>query len=314
MQHQNTHGQAGDDSAAPTAASVGVTPTHDAAVAGEHMRQHGFCILEGVIPQSEIPALRASAERTGIAHDSWHLDGTKAGTALDGSNATWHVASVLTYDQTMAAWIGERRVLDIVEEAFATDEIQISYTTLQVNRPCCPQLSWHADGHLAQAEHYPEPHAALRRPAHINAIYMLSDFTVANGGTWMVPGSHARPASEDPHQAWSTEAKYSPYHEAVHLTGAAGSVCVLDCRLWHCMPPNQSDETRAMVNVRYAPRWVPIELLIEPRAGQPPWPPMPEAVFERLPPRLKPLYAHTPLPPPPPSTHGSGLYKNDELV
>ena len=69
-----------------------------------------------------------------------------------------------------------------------------------------------------------------------------------------------------------------------------------------------------MVNVRYAPRWVPIELLIEPRAGQPPWPPMPEAVFERLPPRLKPLYAHTPLPPPPPSTHGSGLYKNDELV
>lgn len=50
------------------------------------------------------------------------------------------------------------------------------------------------------------------------------------------------------------------------------------------MPPNQTDETRAMVNVRYAPRRVPIELLLEPHCGQPPWPPLPEVVFEGLPP------------------------------
>ncbi len=314
MQAQNTDLLPDANSSVPTAASVGVTPTRDPAVAGEQMRRHGFCILGGVIPPSAIPALRESAERTAMAHDSWHLDGTKAGTALDGSNSTWHVGGVLTYDQTMTAWIGERRVLDVVEEAFATTEIQISYTTLQVNRPHCQQLRWHADGHLAQTEHYPPPHEALRRPAHINALYMLSDFTVANGGTWMVPGSHVRPASEDPYRAWSTEAKYSPYPEAVHAIGAAGCVCVIDCRLWHCMPPNLTDEARVMVNVRYAPRRVPIELLVERNVGQPPWPPMPQAVYEALPFRLKPLYAHAPLPPPPSYTQELGLFLNDERI
>ena|GEM_PF-2333859 len=314
MREQHTDGLPGGSAAAPTVAAVGVTPTRDPAVAGEQLRRHGCCILEGVIPSSDIPTLRASAERTAIAHDSWHLDGVNAGTALDGSAAVWHVASLLSYDQTMAAWIGDRRVLDVVEEAFATVEIQISYTTLQVNRPNCQQLNWHADGHLAQAERYGRPHEALRRPAHINALFMLSDFTVANGGTWMVPASHARPAAQDPYTSWSTEEKYAPYPGAVHATGAAGCVCVLDCRLWHCMPPNLTDEPRVMVNVRYAPRRVPIELLVSPDVGQPPWPPMPQAVYESLPSRLKPLYAHAPKPPLPPSVQELGLYLNDELI
>jgi hypothetical protein len=314
LEAEHTHLPSGSESTAPSAAAVGVTPTRDPAVAGEQMQRHGFCILDGVIPSSAIPALRASAQRTAVAHDSWHLDGANAGAALDGSVAAWHVGSVLTYDQTMAAWIGDRRVLDVVEKAFATTEIKISYTTLQVNRPRCQQLSWHADGNLAQTLHYPPPNEALRRPAHINALYMLSDFTVANGGTWIVPGSHARPAAKDPYTAWSTEARNSPYSEAVHATGTAGCVCVIDCRIWHCMPPNRTDEPRVMVNVRYAPKRVPIELLVEPTAGQPPWPPMPQAVFEGLPAKLKPLYAHAPLPPPPRATHALCLYLNDELI
>ena len=41
---------------------------------------------------------------------------------------------------------------------------------------------------------------------------------------------------------------------------------------------------------------------------------MPQAVYEALPSRLKPLYAHAPFPPSPPSAQELGLYLNDELI
>ena len=86
----------------------------------------------------------------------------------------WH-GGVLTHDQSIAEWVGHRRVLDVVEAAFATADIRVTFTTLQVNKPHCHQSIWHADGHKSQPSLYPG--SALRRPAHINTLWMLSEFT-----------------------------------------------------------------------------------------------------------------------------------------
>eukprot|EP01050_Picozoa_sp_SAG11_P005761 SAG11_NODE_418_length_9653_cov_2.465564_4_plen_291_part_00 len=149
---------------------------------------------------------------------------------------------------------------------------------------------------------------------------------------------HKKAREEDPYHAWDDERREAPCAEAVHAVGIAGSVCVIDCRLWlvrvglvgpvgkssfaavsrapdhtehpfsrlrcasrHCLPPNHTDDTRAMVNVRYGPKWVPLERLVGTDQGQPPWPRMPAAVYDALPPAAKPMYEHAPLPPPPPS-------------
>ena len=117
----------------------------------------------------------------------------------------------------------------------------------------------------------------------------------------MVPRSHLRPSAENPYTAWTEEQKLRPYSEAVHAVGKAGCVCVFDCRIWHSLPPNFTDENRTMVNVRYAPKHLPLEKLVSDNQGQPPWPQMPQAVFDSLPAELRPLYEHAPLPPPEPS-------------
>jgi hypothetical protein len=274
----------------PTADAVGVAPTSDAALALHQLQEHGFCILDAVIPHAAIPALRASAEATALAHDSGAAEGV------------WHVGGVLTHDQSIAEWVGHRRVLDVVEAAFATPEIRVTYTTLQVNQPGCAQQIWHADGHSSQPACYPAPFSGLRRPAHINTLWMLSDFTAANGATWLVPNSHAWPAAVAPQQAWTNDEQLLPHPDAVHAAAPAGCVCVFDCRLWHALAPNHTDQTRTMVNVRYAPKYIPLEMLIGDYQGQPPWPPMPQHVYDSLPRGLKPLYEHAPKPPPAKST------------
>ena len=80
----------------------------------------------------------------------------------------------------------------------------------------------------------------------------------------------------------------------------------------HCLAPNRTDEPRTMVNVRYAPKWVPVDRLVGETQGQPPWPMMPQEVYEGLPANLQPLYDHATKPPPEPSKeerwdlHGTG--------
>ena len=101
----------------------------------------------------------------------------------------------------------------------------------------------------------------------------------------MVPRSHCRPAGE-PDGGYAGlgfpepelgDGLVAAHENTVHAVGPSGSVLVLDCRVWHCAPPNRSDAEvrtpyrshteclsiyprtddrllqRVMVNVRYCP-------------------------------------------------------------
>ena len=119
----------------------------------------------------------------------------------------------------------------------------------------------------------------------------------------MVAGSHARPHTESP-LYWEQGAAARPRADACHVVAPAGSVCVLDCRLWHCLPRNRTGSHRVMYNVRYFPaQKVPVDLLCNNgwKAEQPPFPPMPREVYSDLPDDVRWLYEHAPLPAPAPT-------------
>ena len=107
----------------------------------------------------------------------------------------WHVAGVLRHDQSFAPQVANSRLLAVLTDAFGVGadaaELLVTYTTLQVNRPGMEigrgAGGWHSDGNLAQQSCYEAPHAQVHRPGHINCLWFLSDFSVENGGTWMIP-------------------------------------------------------------------------------------------------------------------------------
>ena len=98
------------------------------------------------------------------------------------------------------------------------------------------------------------------------------------------------------------------------IEGEAGSVLIMDSRLWHAIPPNNapSKEPRVAVAVRYSPWWMDSStLLLDSRTRQrmavawgqdaesdaplaePVQPPTPVEAFRKLPLELQPLVAHT---------------------
>lgn len=74
----------------------------------------------------------------------------------------------------------------------------------------------------------------------VGCIIMLDEFTVSNGATWVLPGSHCSP--EQPSESVFREG-------AVRIIGAPGDVLFFHPRLWHRSGQNHTKEWRHSLSV-----------------------------------------------------------------
>lgn len=77
----------------------------------------------------------------------------------------------------------------------------------------------------------------------INVLIMLEDFTVANGATEVIPGSHNnknRPEQSELEQNAKT------------LLGSAGTAVLFDSNVWHCAAPSIDQSPRRAVTITYS--------------------------------------------------------------
>ena len=109
-----------------------------------------------------------------------------------------------------------------------------------------------------------DPHSDAGQPLHVdmaaipdeqgywvcNTIWMLDDFTLENGATRLVPGSHKwgkRPQDvlADP---------FAPHSDEILLTGRAGGVVVMNAHLWHGGTANRTAAPRLAMHAFYCRR------------------------------------------------------------
>jgi len=79
----------------------------------------------------------------------------------------------------------------------------------------------------------------------MTAIWMLDDFTIENGATRIVPGSHKITAPLDK----SLAQPLAHHPREVVITGRAGSVLVFNGHLWHSGRKNESRRPRRCVQM-----------------------------------------------------------------
>jgi ectoine hydroxylase-related dioxygenase (phytanoyl-CoA dioxygenase family) len=79
----------------------------------------------------------------------------------------------------------------------------------------------------------------------VNVLWLIDDFTLENGATKVVPGSHK----------WTEFAPDDVGHkDEISITGSKGSAIVFNANLWHGGAENTTDHTRWAVALGYA-RW-----------------------------------------------------------
>ena len=74
------------------------------------------------------------------------------------------------------------------------------------------------------------------------ALVLLDDFTVDNGATLFLPGSHLAPEKPVP-QVFETQARKA--------LGSAGSIYLFDSRIWHAAGVNRTDQPRRCLTLTF---------------------------------------------------------------
>ncbi|HEY3949296.1 phytanoyl-CoA dioxygenase family protein [Phenylobacterium sp.] len=77
----------------------------------------------------------------------------------------------------------------------------------------------------------------------INMLVMVDAFTLENGATHVLSGSHREPAKPDEDRFWS---------QSDRLVGPAGSIVLFDSNLWHAAGTNVSDQPRAALTLSFS--------------------------------------------------------------
>ena len=257
----------------------------------EHLLElqiNGYTILPGVIPEEECGTIRQKLLDV--------VDRARTDTSPD---RVGFVPGVINEEQSFAPYLADPGLMLLLDTLLGK-HLRISFTSVIVNEPGNARGKWHADWPFNQgnAGSIPVPYPDL--VVHITTLWMLSPFSAENGGTLVVPGSHRCPTNPT---AGNSHPQLAPFPTERQAGGPAGSVLVMDSRLWHATAPNLANDPRVALAVRYAPWWLNTEVLRPESAERERMcresgksdnlvPSMPRDVYDSLPSEVQPLYAH----------------------
>lgn len=191
----------------------------------EQIAETGFCVVPDLIHAEQCDRIRARCIELLCQEidDNLHETGHQRIMHLLMKDAMFE--AVLRHPISLAVW---RRYLgpDMICSTFSANALW----------PGSSEQYWHVDHPFwTMAEPYP------LFPLAGQCIWMIDDFTIENGATASIAGSHKRPQLPRLGNNWTPEATI--------LTGTKGSVIFADGAWWHTSRPNRTDDLRiALLN------------------------------------------------------------------
>ena len=204
------------------------TPTTDWGRMRADLDEHGFCLMADALSPTQLTSVRerlldqAAAEvEDGVAM----RDGGQTAIFGEAPESAPNQRLFNLLDKGEEFWqLLLHPIVDEVVYHLLGENVISSSATANIVRSGGAPMALHSDQGYVDI---PITDAVV-----CNTIWMLSDFTADNGGTYLVPGSHRRNRSpDDPFD----------YSEVMSLQGPAGTACVLEGRVWHGTGPNTSD-------------------------------------------------------------------------
>ena len=152
------------------------------------------------------------------------------------------IFNLIIKDTAFAPLVEHPLLLGMMDQALGRDSIVLDMSVNHVG-PHTNSAGWHIDSPLTQIDE-PLPNFTLG----IQTAWMLDDFTIDNGATHVVRGSHLT-------QRKPPSGRDLLENETV-LEGPAGSVAIWLSQTWHRHGANVTDGVRNGVIIQYGRSWV----------------------------------------------------------
>jgi hypothetical protein len=211
-------------------------------VAAEQIRLVGFAVVAGGLTDGERDQI---AERFDRLHDRYvdMYGGLDSLLPIDEHNT---IRAPLGFDDAFIALAQNKNILSVVEKLLGNYFI-LNQQNCIIN-PCFKEENSnqsHVKPRYNQAFYHrdlPYQHFVCSRPIAINALYCVDPFTVENGATKVIPGTHKQ-------EAFPADETVRALERVVEAP--AGSFLVLDCMVFHSGGDNRTSRNRRAVNHVY---------------------------------------------------------------
>ena len=200
----------------------------------DHLETYGYCLLENRIPAALTQSLAVRClELHQMPKNQEYIHGDEFYQTLFGMpNLDDRVWDFAAHPDTLA-----------IARHFLGDRCRAVEACSKQTLPGAPAQHLHVDsaGEFAQVPDV---------PWMINTIWMLTDFTVKNGATRIVPMSHRSRCKRPPVDLEPDDPMVAT------VTGRSGSVMMWHGGLFHGAGPNTGQDIRVGLNVAFYPRWL----------------------------------------------------------
>ena len=194
--------------------------------------QHGYTVLENVIPNGLLTELKAALAQIEGEHHIGYRD-----TAFEGTRTT-RIYNLLAYHPAFAKIPIFDGILRLMEKILDPG-LQLSSLSAICPGPGQEPQPLHSDSQMIPL---PRPHV----PLAVNSMWALTDFTEENGATRIVPGSHRLDHDPD----------YDGQYDSICAEMSAGSILVWHSTLWHGGGHNRSQMRRDGIACYYCAGWI----------------------------------------------------------
>ncbi len=216
---------------------MSLQPTTSVQQAMAQLDEHGVALLADALSAAQVTDVRARLEAA--ARLSEEDEVPTRGYAFDTDSKNRRVFQLFNLDPVFVDLIAREPALDFVRHSLG-DSFLVSNFSANITAPGSGRMLLHADQGYVDT---PWADHALA----CNVAWLLDDFTAENGGTCYVPGSHrlGRGPIRD------------EVVETVAIEAAAGTMMIMDGRLWHQTGANRSKDChRAALFGYYVVRWL----------------------------------------------------------
>ncbi len=220
---------------APTTVMLALPPpARDVEEGLAHIRDHGLCIMTGVLSGDTLERARGALYRA-AADDRARGRERKFSLDYGHDESNQRVWNCLSRDPVFEDMAEHPTALAFVKTILGWPAL-LGNISANITGPGGGEMVLHADQIFV-----PEPWSA--DPQGMNVAWLLDDFTEANGATRIVPGSHKLNRAPRPDEGEVA---------TVPLEAPAGSIVVFESRVWHKTGFNRAEnENRAGVFAWY---------------------------------------------------------------
>jgi len=200
----------------------------------KQLDEQGYVIFKNLLSTSQINSILSRLE------ELWAKEGDHAGEENYIEPGVRRLANLANKGEVFRSLYAHPHVLEVVEMVMGPDVRAAMVNARDVPPHTGARMPFHMDSDKGRVRDEIGYSAAT-------AIWMLDEFSIVNGATAFVPGSHL--LGKSPKEVLSDLNASHP--DEIVIEGQPGDVLVFNGHCWHAGRPNETEDHRRAILVHY---------------------------------------------------------------